>query len=251
MEPMNEKDLTIIKNHWESPETESLKDKNLQLVERSAIIEQLEKIKISRLADIGCGNCEDTIYFSNYADLVDAFDFSEKMIKEAINTITASKTEKINVAKLDLINDQILNSYNTIITKRTLINLGNFKNQKKAIQKIHNSLVKNGYYIMLECSLNGLDNMNSIRNIFSLDKIPMPFHNYHFDLEQLLEFTENLFEVVEQKYFSDYFFLTRIVGPLLNNKEPYKYDSIFKELSDLTLIKKHIGPQFLLVLRKK
>ena len=251
MESVNEKDLTIIKNHWENPETESLKDKNLQLVERSAIIEQLEKIKISRLADIGCGNCEDTIFFSNYANLVDAFDFSEKMIKEAINTITASKTEKINVAKLDLINDQILNSYNTIITKRTLINLGNFKNQKKAIQKIHNSLVKNGYYIMLECSLDGLDNMNSIRKNFSMEKIPMPFHNYHFVIEKLLEFTENLFEVVIKRYFSDYFFLTRIVGPLLNNKDPYKHDSTFKELSNLKLINKHIGPQFLLVLRKK
>ena len=79
----------------------------------------------------------------------------------------------------------------------------------------------------------------------------MPFHNYHFDLEQLLEFTENLFEVVEQRYFSDYFFLTRIVGPLINNKKPYKHDSTFKELSNLKLINKHIGPQFLLVLRKK
>ena len=248
---MSKKDLNIIKKHWENIKTDSLKDKNLQIVERSAIIDYLKNLKVDALADIGCGNCEDTVYFSKYAKSVDAFDYSEKMIKEAINTITASNGEKINITKLDLINDQIDNLYDTIITKRTLINLGNFENQKKAIQKIHNSMVENGYYIMLECSLDGLDNMNSIRNIFSLDKIPMPFHNYHFDLEQLLEFTENLFEVVEQKYFSDYFFLTRIVGPLLNNKEPYKYDSIFKELSNLTLIKKHIGPQFLLVLRKK
>ena len=185
---MNEKNLTVVKNHWENPNTESLKDKNLQLIERFAIVEQLEKIKVSNLADIGCGNCKGTVIFSKYAEFVDAFDYSEKMIKEAMNTISASNIEKINIAKLDLINDQINNSYNTVITKRTLINLGNFENQKKAILKIHNSLVKNGYYLMLECSSDGLDNMNSIRDIFSLGKIPMPFHNSHFVMDQLLEF---------------------------------------------------------------
>ena len=50
---VNEKDLTVIKNHWNNPETESLKDKNLQLVERSAIIEQLEKIKVFNYAAWG------------------------------------------------------------------------------------------------------------------------------------------------------------------------------------------------------
>lgn len=248
---MNNKDLAIIKDHWENPETISLKDKNLQLVERSAIIEQIEKIKVTSLADIGCGNCEDTIFFSRYAEYVDAFDYSEKMVKEATNIINSSKTKKINISKLDLIDDQLDNSYDTIITKRTLINLGNFENQKKAIIKIHNSLEINGHYIMLECSKDGLDNMNSIRNIFSLEKIPMPFHNFYFSMEALQEFIANYFEVLHIRFFSDYFFLTRIVGPLLNNKEPYKHDSIFKELSNLTLINKHIGPQFLLVLRKK
>ena len=107
---MNNKDLAIIKDHWENPETISLKDKNLQLVERSAIIEQIEKIKVTSLADIGCGNCEDTIFFSRYAEYVDAFDYSEKMVKEATNIINSSKTKKINISKLDLIDDQLDNS---------------------------------------------------------------------------------------------------------------------------------------------
>ena len=248
---MNEKYLTDIKSHWEDPETESLKDKNLQVIERSTIIEHLEKIKVSRLADFGCGNCEDTTHFSNYANLVDAFDYSGKMIKKASNTINANEKNNISLFKLDLINDQINNSYDTVITKRTLINLGNFENQKNTIVKICESLDNDGHYLMLECSKDGLDNMNSLRSIFSLDEIPMPLHNYHFVWEQLLEYIENLFEVVEKRYFSDYFFLTRIVGPLLNNKDSNKYDDIFKELSNLTLINKHIGPQFLLVLRKK
>ena len=103
---------------------------------------------------------------------------------------------------------------------------------------------------MLECSLDGLNNMNSIRDIFSLGKIPMPFHNSHFVMDQLLEFIENHFEVVFSRFFSDYFFLTRIVGPLINNNEPYKHDDLFKKLSSFRLIEKQIGAQFLLVLKK-
>ena len=132
---MIEKNLNVVKNHWENPNTVSLKDENLQLIERFAIVEQLEKIKVSNLADIGCGNCKGTIIFSKYAEFV-------------------------------------------------------------------------------------------------------------------LEFIENHFEVVFSRFFSDYFFLTRIVGPLINNNEPYKHDDLFKKLSSFQLIEKQIGAQFLLVLKK-
>tara|TARA_B100000315_G_C14468083_1_gene536966 strand:+ start:211 stop:957 length:747 start_codon:yes stop_codon:yes gene_type:complete len=248
---VNEKYLTDIKSHWEDPETESLKDKNLQVIERSTIIEHLEKIKVSRLADFGCGNCEDTTHFSNYANLVDAFDYSGKMIKKASNTINANEKNNISLFKLDLINDQINNSYDTVITKRTLINLGNFENQKNTIVKICESLDNDGHYLMLECSKDGLDNMNSMRKIFSLDDIPMPFHNSHFRLEDLIDFVEMYFEVISTRFFSDYFFLTRVVGPLLNKEQPYRYDNLFKELSSFQLINRQIGPQFFLVLKKK
>ena len=148
-------------------------------------------------------------------------------------------------------NQDIKNRYDLIITKRTLINLGNFENQKRVIQKIYNSLNENGYYVMLECSKDGLDNMNEIRKIFLLDEIPMPFHNLHFSLKMLSEFLEDYFEIVTKTYFSDYFFLTRIVAPYIDKKEPYKFDNAFKDLSSLNLIKKNVSPQFLMLLRKK
>ena len=53
------------------------------------------------------------------------------MIKAANKIIGESNAKNIKITKLDLINDPIINSYDTIITKRALINLGNFENQKK------------------------------------------------------------------------------------------------------------------------
>jgi len=79
----------------------------------------------------------------------------------------------------------------------------------------------------------------------------MPFHNYRFEMDQLIEFIKSYFNIESLRYFSDYFFLTRIVGPFIDRDEPYKYDSLFKELSILQLIEKQIGPQFLFVLKKK
>jgi len=248
---VSKKDLNIIKKHWENIKTDSLKDKNLQIVERSAIIDYLKNLKVDALADIGCGNCEDTVYFSKYAKSVDAFDYSEKMIKDANKVVADGKVKNINIAKLDLITDRIIHSYDTVVTKRSLINLGNFDNQKKAIKKIHKSLNENGHFLMLECSTDGLANMNSIRKLFFLDEIAMPFHNYHFVMDQLLEFLKSYFKVVSWRYFSDYFFLTRFVGPLVEKNEPYKYDHLFKELSSVQVIEKQIGPQFLLLLKKK
>ena len=136
---MNKEFLNIIKNHWENPKTESLKDKNLQLIERASIIEQMKKLNVTKLADIGCGNCEDTIFFSKNAKIVDAFDYSLKMLDESKNLIKINNNKNINLARLNLIEDEVQNKYDTIITKRTLINLGNFNNQKDSILKIHNA----------------------------------------------------------------------------------------------------------------
>ena len=79
----------------------------------------------------------------------------------------------------------------------------------------------------------------------------MPYHNFHFNMNELLSFLNKYFEVSYKQYFSDYFYLTRIIGPLISKKTPYEHDNMFKKLSSFFLIEKQIGPQFLLLLKKK
>ena len=67
------KDLNEIKEHWENKDTVSLKDTNLQLIERKVIIDFLLKTGKKTLKDIGCGDGSDTIHFASYVDKIFAY----------------------------------------------------------------------------------------------------------------------------------------------------------------------------------
>ena len=182
------KDLKIAKEHWEKQETVSLKDRNLRELERFSIINQLKKIKPTTLADIGCGDCSDTIYYSDYVENIFAFDYSETMLRKAAKIVS---NKRIKLSKFDILKEAINIKVDIITTKRCLINLGTFENQKDAIRKIHDSLNKDGYYLMLECSLDGLNNLNILRQKVALNPIPSPFHNLYFELNDLMSFIQD------------------------------------------------------------
>ena len=247
-----EKDLQEIKKHWEKEETISLRDLNLQLLEREVIIDFIKKSDKSILKDIGCGDGSDTAYFSKYVDQVYAYDYSSAMVDKASDNLGSIDT--VYLGRLDIINDKIEQMSDLVITKRMLINLGSFENQKIAIKKIYDSLEKNGYFIMLETSIDGLINLNSYRSEFGLDIIPEPFHNTLFKLDELKLFLEEYFVIEEIKYFSTYFFLTRVYNFLLESKNPYKYDIFAKSVAERNIAlfgSEIIGPQFCMLLRKK
>jgi predicted TPR repeat methyltransferase len=141
------KDLKLIKMHWEDPKTVSLKDRNLQEIERHYITESLKKIGgIEALADIGCGDGVDTAYWCDFAKDVTGYDYSASMIKKARKNLRG----KANLFQIDLLKDKLPHLFNVVITKRCLINLGNFENQKKVLLKINKSMKKKGHYVMLE-----------------------------------------------------------------------------------------------------
>jgi len=246
-----EKDLDLIKEHWEKEETVSLKDRNLKELERLAIVKWLEKLEGKALADIGCGDASDTLYYCDYIEDVWGFDYSKSMLRKA-KEITKGK---VKLARFDIIKEDLENKFDIITTKRCLINLGNFNNQKNSIQKIHDSLNPGGYYIMLECSMDGLLNLNTMRQQLNLEHISEPFHDVYFDMNNLTQFLKNLFHVESLETFSTYYFLTRIYNHLLDidEKKLHEYDSIAKKMhQNLSVFGSHIlGPQFLYVLRKK
>ena len=247
-----EKNLKDIKGHWENKETVSLRDLNLQLLERRVIIDFIKKSGKSILKDIGCGDGSDTMHFSKYVDKVYAYDYSSAMINKASDNLDTINT--VCLSKLDIINDEIDQISDLVITKRMLINLGSFENQKIAIKKIYNSIESNGYFIMLETSIDGLKNLNRYRGKFSLDIIPEPSHNTLFELDKLKNFLEKYFIIEHTEYFSTYFFLTRVYNFLLEGENPYKYDIFARNIAeyDVSLFGSEIiGPQFCMLLKKK
>jgi len=243
------KDLGKIREHWEKDETVSLKDKNLQELERESIINYLKRIKPSTIIDIGCGDCSDTMYFSEFSKEIYGLDYSENMLKKAAEI----SSRKIKLLNIDILSNDIDIKSDMIISKRCLINMGNFKNQMKVLNKVHGCLCEKGYFILLEGCLDGLKNLNTMRALLGLPIIKEPFHNIYFEMDKLIEHLSKLFYIIEIKNFSTYYFLTRIYNHLLNAKEYVQFDSIAKQVHKKLDIfgSVFIGPQFLMLLQKK
>lgn len=247
---MREINLDIIKKHWDDPKTKSLKDRNLQTLERQYILEALAGIgSVDSIADIGCGDGEDTAYWSAHAKEVFGYDYSQVMTKKALNNIKG----KAIITNFDLLQHEFDRCFDVAITKRCLINLGNFSNQKRAIKKIHANILKNGYFIMLECCKQGSDSLNHIRKNVGLQSIPEPFHNTYFDFKELKKYIEKYFSIESVRYFSTYYFLTRVYNHLLDGDNYSSFDAIAQKVHLATNIfnLNIIGPQFLMVLKKR
>lgn len=245
-----DRDLIEIKKHWDNTSTVSLKDTNLQKIERYYILKTFEKIgQVVLLADIGCGDASDTIYWCDYANEVYGYDYSLSMLELA----KRNYNDKIKLYQLDLLNDNININFDVIVTKRCLINLGNFENQKKSIFKIHKWIKKNGFYIMLECCMDGLDNLNSFRKNFELEPIKEPFHNKYFNLKILMDYINEYFYVIDVKNFSTYYFLTRVYNQIISKERYTEFDAISKMVHERIDMfgSTIIGPQFLMVLKKR
>jgi len=241
-------DIEKVKQHWEDEETVSLKDRNLQLLERRAIINELAILRPKTILDVGCGDCSDTVDYCDFSEKVFACDYSLAMLKKAKNIAG----DNLNIYKLDLMYDEIEPPVDVVITKRCLINMGNFKNQVEAIKKIHKGIKGTGYYLMLECSLDGLNALNLMRRSFGLPVMTEPFHNVYFNLNDLHEILSGLFTIERRVNFSTYYFLTRVYNQLVAQEDYFKFDALAKRVHEsLGLFGQSlIGPQFLLVLKK-
>lgn len=245
----SDKELNKVKEHWVDSKVVSLKDRNLQELERLSIFEFLRRIgRVNKLADIGCGDGTDTVCWHKYAQKVHGYDYSSVMLKRARKLSKG----KVKFQSLDIMNGMPKEKHDVIVTKRCLINLGTFENQKKAVMKIHGNLNAGGYYIMLECCSEGLNNLNIMRLKANLQPLNVPFHNKYLDLGELINFLKPAFGIEEIKNFSTYYFLTRVYNQVLDKDKFATFDKVAKKFYlDFNLFGSTIiGPQFLMLLKK-
>lgn len=245
--------LQLTKKHWENPQVESLKDENLRQIEINSIVTSLKKhINISSnlmLADFGCGDGFDTQVFSKYASKSVGFDYSHEMLSRA----SQRQSVELKFQHLDLLSEDVPGTYDAVISKRFIINLGEWSIQSKCINKIAKAVLPGGFYFMLECYKQGLNNLNSHRNKVGLPLLAEPYHNTYLDYDETLDLLSENFSVIEVIDFSTYFYLTRCLSPYIAGEKAFDLDEkmrLFSESDDI-LQGSRIGPQTLICLRKK
>lgn len=198
----------------------TLPDYNLRELEIELIKQNLHKNDIC--LDVGCGNGYSTYIFSKNVKEIIGIDYSKNLINAAKKSYNRKNLKFLHMDVLDLKFEE--QYFDTIITERCLINFTSWKEQKKGILILKERLKMDGILIMCESYNNCLDKFNELREQFDLKPIKKHWHNVLFDEKSTLHFLKQNFQLVDIYGMGLYYFISRIIHPILVKPNEPKYE---------------------------
>lgn len=221
-------------DYWNQEKVESMYDKNLLNLEIRLIKDRITRN--SKILDAGCGEGEPTLEYSTIPGVrIHAADFSETRLKKAAKRLTARKN--VILKKVDFLGKYSLDKdYDFVISQRFLINLMEWRLQKKVLRDLGSMLKKGGRLILLEGSLEGARSLNSLRRAFGLAPIPIKWHNLFLSDKKLVEFMEiNNMKLIDHDGLGDFFMLTRGIRPYFD--KDLNWNSDFNKIASSKTVK--------------
>lgn len=210
--------------YWERDEVESMYDKHLLSAEIAMIARRLSPQ--SKILDAGCGEGEGTLIYASMPEVtVHGADFSDARLNKAKNRL--SEIENVSLRRVDFLQDNLpLDSdYDFVISQRFLINLMEWELQKKVLYKLINMVRAGGRLILLEGSVQGVNELNAFRACWGLPPIPIKWHNLFFDDSALMQFMlSSRCKLVESDGLGTYFLLTRGIRPVFDKELNWESD---------------------------
>jgi 2-polyprenyl-3-methyl-5-hydroxy-6-metoxy-1,4-benzoquinol methylase len=214
------------------------------------------------LLDIGCGNGYTSLELARKRNVeVTGIDISPELIKYANQLLEeqqgnlkgSAKFEVANVLDPDFQSGLSKTTYDVILTKRVIINILTWEEQKEAILKIKQLLKPGGIYLMIEATTQGHEKISRLRERYKMPRTAVRWHNCYLDEEKLYLFLREHFEKVSYRDFSSTYYIgSRFIQPLILKpfgKEPdydFFMNRIFSRLPSIG----NYGMQKLYVCRK-
>ena len=161
-------------------------------------------------------------------------DACSKMIQNAIDRQLAGCTFAVGDAKrLEFPNGM----FGAVITQRCLINIPDWSGQREALSEIHRVLADDGYYLMIECFTDGLDNNNAARVECGLEPLGSSEFNTYFDKDRFCEFVKGKFVFIEStgwqyNFLSSHYFISRVLHALVTRGDQIKNTAFVKFFAD-------------------
>jgi ubiquinone/menaquinone biosynthesis C-methylase UbiE len=190
--------------------------------------------------DVGCGLGYGLIKFARARQLkrVVGIDYAKNMIVGANELLKKNHPDLNNV---EFTEANVLempytdNSFDVITSGHCLMGLLDWDLQKKALIEIKRVLKPSGVLVLMEGTFEGLDKLNKLRDMFGLELIGADgrdrFPTLKFHEKELLEFCNPHYELIDTKRFGMYYFISRIIHPLLVAPEKPKYSNKINEIA--------------------
>jgi len=167
-----------------------------------------------KVLNVGCGMGSETDICTKITGIqAIGVDLSEKMIEIAQTRFPHLEFKVANVLQLPFPD----NSFDSVTTRRTLINILDHEDQMKAVKELKRVLKQNGRLILIEASVEGYDRLNLARNAVGLDRIDVVKFNLPMKEDALKLILPN--SVIS--YLDNYYYLTRIFYPLIEKNIQY------------------------------
>lgn len=228
--------------HWDTlAETEAAEEKvniadvSQRDVENSFIVDLLKPE--DKVLEVGCGNGFSTSVFRKHAAHVDAFDYSEPMIKRA-KAVYGEENNKFFVGNVLDVHTLPTEQYDVVVCVRVLINLQNPAEQLRALENIARLVRSGGRVIFIEGFREGFEAINQLRAQLGMKAlVPAPINFYGSVNDFEYAFRSYFREVDVRKDFSVYDFLTRVYYPLVNGEKNVSHNTDFHKAAAQLAVK--------------
>jgi ubiquinone/menaquinone biosynthesis C-methylase UbiE len=191
-----------------------------------------------RLLDVGCGlGAALRRYASERRIEACGIDYAANMVEGARKKLEESAPQlpiefrQASVTELPF----AAGSFDVVTSHRCLMALLEWERQQQALLDIHRVLRPGGVLVLMEGTLEGIERLNHYRRLFGLAEIDPAGRDrlttLKFREAELLAFVEPHYDLVRIQRFGMYYFLTRIVQPLLVAPEAPRYDHPLNEVA--------------------
>lgn len=205
-------------------------DYNLRELEIDTAIEYMRPGDL--VLDVGCGlGYAASKYALREQVTVHAIDYAENMIGGANDLLRENHPELLDRVTFQVASVMELpfesNTFDVVSSSRCLMALLEWDRQKAALREIHRVLKPGGMLVLMEGTMDGIERLNKVRMEFGLDAIAADGRDRLFTRKfresELLDFCRAYYTVERVKRFGMYYFLTRVVQPLLVAPEKPSY----------------------------